>query len=85
MPATLAQLVKVRSQLVEEVLAYLEALAKCAAELPSYYLAHCTDETGKMRFEDGTTFRLCRALTAQIGRSDLDGCQRGNYLRRSHR
>jgi hypothetical protein len=24
--------------------------------LPSYYLAHRTDETGKMRFEDGTAF-----------------------------
>lgn len=53
MPATLEQLIAVRSQLVEEVLAYLDALAERAAELPSYYPVHLrTDEAGKTPFDD---------------------------------
>ena len=47
------QLLEVRSQLVSEVLAYLNALAARMAELPSYYPAHLhTGETGKTRFDD---------------------------------
>jgi hypothetical protein len=57
MPATLEQLVTVRSQLVEEVLAYLDELAARAAELPQYYPTHlrrsvvgttCFDDTQQM-------------------------------------
>ncbi len=42
----------VRSQLVKEVLAYLDALAVRAAELPADYSAHLyMDETGQTRFD----------------------------------
>ena len=54
MPATLEALVTVRSQLVEEVLSYLDDLAKRMAELPSYYPAHLRtiDGDGKTRFDE---------------------------------
>lgn len=52
MPATLAELTRVRSQLVEEVLAYLDALADEAARVPKYYPEHLkTLETGEERFD----------------------------------
>jgi hypothetical protein len=52
MPAKLEQLIKVRSQLVEEVLAYLDALAADMAELPAYYPAHLrVAEAGQTRFD----------------------------------
>ncbi|MGH8549576.1 MAG: HEAT repeat domain-containing protein [Methylococcales bacterium] len=40
MPATLADLVKIRSQPAEEALAFLERTAKAAAEVPPYYPEH---------------------------------------------
>jgi hypothetical protein len=50
--AALEQLIAVRSQLVEEVLDYLDAVAGHAAELPSYYPAHLRlDEVGQTRFD----------------------------------
>jgi HEAT repeat protein len=53
MPATLAELVDVRSQFVEVVLAYLNQLAARSAELPSYYPSHlCRPEKGKTPFDD---------------------------------
>lgn len=52
MPATLARLIEVRSQLVEEVLAYLDALADEAARVPPYYPEHLkTLEAGEERFD----------------------------------
>lgn len=53
MPATLEQLVGVRSQWVEEVLVYLDDLAARAAELPKYYPTHLRmNEARKTRFDD---------------------------------
>jgi hypothetical protein len=52
MPATLTDVVNVRSQLVREVLRYLDTLATDMAVLPAYYPAHLrTDATGTTRFD----------------------------------
>ena len=52
MPATLTDLVGVRSRLVDEVLTYLDTLAADMAVLPAYYPAHLrTAETGTTRFD----------------------------------
>ena len=52
MPATLTDVVNVRSQLVGEVLRYLDTLATDMAVLPAYYPAHLrTDATGTTRFD----------------------------------
>ena len=53
MSAPLEKLFAVRSQVVEEMLAYLDALAVRAAALPSYYPKHLhTDEAGETPFDD---------------------------------
>ena len=53
MPATLTDVVNVRSQLVREVLRYLDTLATDMAVLPAYYPAHLrTDGMGTTRFDD---------------------------------
>jgi HEAT repeat protein len=51
--ATLSQLVSVRSALVEELLAYLDYLARRMAELPAYYPEHLRKESnGRTLFDD---------------------------------
>ncbi len=53
MEATLEHLVTIRSQLVEEILTYLDDLAGRIAELPAYYPDHLRmDEAGKTRFDE---------------------------------
>lgn len=52
MSAPLASLVRIRSQLAEEVLAYLHALAERMAELPAYYPKHLRETaTGRTPFD----------------------------------
>jgi hypothetical protein len=75
---SLEQLIAVRSQLIEEVLAYLDAVARHAAELPSYYPAHLRlDEAGQTRFdtirqrrvqvvEDRAAFECCLSRSIAI-------------------
>jgi hypothetical protein len=53
MPATLTDVVDVRSHLVCEVLRYLDTLTADMAVLPAYYPAHLrADTTGTARFDD---------------------------------
>jgi hypothetical protein len=82
--AALEQLIAVRSQLVEEVLAYLDAVARHAAELPSYYPAHLRPEAGETRFDAirqaGAGGRRPLGLRALAGRgagADARGGARG--------
>jgi hypothetical protein len=53
MAATLEELVEVNSQLMEEVLKYLDSVARDAAILPKYYPDHLRDGEGaKTRFDE---------------------------------
>jgi HEAT repeat protein len=46
-PTTLKDLLRVRSALVEEVMAYLDSLAKSMAALPKYYPTHLRSDDGE--------------------------------------
>lgn len=53
MAARFGQLLSVRSRLVEEVITYLDDLAKRAAALPTYYPAHLSSSAaGTTRFDE---------------------------------
>lgn len=90
MPTTFERLVHIRSQLVEEVLEYLNALAKYAARLPPYYPEHLrTGETGKTHFdnirqvvqvvEDRSAFERCQAEEMERMRAAGQGFERTAY------
>lgn len=90
MPTTFERLVHIRSRLVEEVLEYLDALAKYAARLPPYYPEHLrTSGTGKTRFdnvrqvvqvvEDRSAFERCQAEEMERTRAAGQGFERTAY------
>jgi hypothetical protein len=67
MTATLRDLVDVRSQLVDEVIGYLETLAQWAAQLPLYFPAHLREALA-----DRPSFELLRQTVQVRDRNALD-------------